>query len=505
MKQTRSQLTNLFEEVDKYYQPNLNNFYNDNRQMLGTNSDTHLLNKFGSRSATRVTNTLYSVIMNVDTQFFTLLPQDSSLDMKETDEAVLAAIGTSNLSSVAMSAFKEIILYGSCSVYPAYDKVKDKLVYTLLPRVNSYFETDYNNKPYINSMSETVSPAALIGEYGKLVSSEVKEAAAENISKSHKASVAVWRYFTETDMYVVEEKTQHIIVKYPLSSQPVATARWDYNKNDYYGSSMAIKALTDVRYLQTMEKQVLRQAQLAINPIIVMPYDNTAMSDGLIFNTEPGGVIEYRPPIDGSTAIPQVLQISGDIQMGQYYIDKTEQAISANFFLDVRQFALQAGQQTTATQINAGGSEKLDIILGMIVSIINDFVKPLVERTVQLLFDAGKLENMQQEEYDIEVHSSLLVKAREIRARRSLTAFDTVAQISQMDPSVMDNIDMDELTRDFVLKSQLPSAAIKSKAQVAKSRNAAVEQQQESQQQQMDQEVDQQGQIMQLKQQMQQQ
>ena len=469
MRNKRSSLTSLFEQVDRYFQPNLNNFYNDNRQMLGTSSDTHVLNRFASRAADRVVNTLYSVVMNVDTSFFSLMPKDVTKEIKKQDEVCLEAMQNSNLSVVAMSAFKEIVHYGSASVYPSFDKKTNKLVYTLLPRANSYFETDYNNTPYINSMAETCSAASLVREYGSLVSSEVLTASRGDLSKAHEVNIKVWRYFTDDAMYVVEEETNHIIMTFKLSSPPIATGRWNHTVNDYYGISMAVKSLTDVVFLQTMEKQILTQTQLAIKPPIIMPYDTTAMSDGLIFDRDPEGVIEYRRGIDGSSDVPQALQIAGDINIGLINVEKTEQAISSNFFLDILQFALQANAQTTATQINAGGSEKVDIILGLVVALIHDFVEPLVERSVQLLFDNDMLEPIDGD-YNVEVHSSLLVKAKEIKAKRSLTAFDTLAQMAQMDPSIMDNINMDELSRDFLLNSQIKSNLIRSKQEVKKIR-----------------------------------
>lgn len=478
LRSSRNEYDSLFNDIKHWYQPSAGDFYSDSANVEGGENNAHIFNIKGTQNAERLAQVLYSTVVPVHEQFFTLVPStEEDVDMKKwwhkASEILSAKLAESNLSKVAVSALRSLVYYGTTTMYPVYKN--GKLVYTSYYPCDIWLDTDYDQEVSTLVTFKKTSAINLMNKYGTQVSQVVQDTA--NRGKSDgKDNIVVYNYFTycaESDkwtLYIVEEKTKHIITSYNFSSKPIMVPRWSSNSYEKYGRSPAIQALPTVKTLNRVEKTILRASEKHVDPVLAMPFDAGSIAYDLAYDLNPGGVVEVQADGTGTIILPQPIALGGNIEVGQYQVDKLEAQIDEVFYLDVLTLIMDMSAQATATQVDSANAEKLDLILPIIVQLLNDFIKPMVERSFQLLMENGEIPlppNFKEEDgldidYSVEVQSSLIMKMRSQKNISAMQTIQVVGQLAALDPSVIDRIDFDKLVESIVVQSNLPTDAIRS-------------------------------------------
>jgi hypothetical protein len=159
-------------------------------------------------------------------------------------------------------------------------------------------------------------------------------------------------------------------------------------------------------------------------------------------------------------------------------------AIRQAYYSD--QLQLQEGPQMTATEVQVR-YELMQRLLGPTLGRFqSEFLNPLIERVFGIMFRAGALlpipDAIQEAKMDIEYVGPLARSQRMEEAQAIDRLYQLAANVAQIDPSIMDNINHDEAIRMRATLLGVPKSILVSRDDVAEKREA---QQQAAMEQQM--------------------
>jgi hypothetical protein len=241
-------------------------------------------------------------------------------------------------------------------------------------------------------------------------------------------------------VYVLE-KEELVLDESGFKTFPFSIPRWIKITGEVYGRSPSMKALPDIKMLNTMMRTFIRAAQKVVDPPLMVP------DDGFLgrVNTTPGGINSYRA---GTKDVIFPLETKGQLGIGLEILEDARERIKKHYFID--QLQLKDGPQMTATEVNQRVDEHLRLLGPILGRLHFELLGPLIIRIIDIMKDANELpDNMpgQLADTNLDVFfSSQIAKAQRMGDARTLGQFmEVVAGMAQFDPSVLDNISMDEL------------------------------------------------------------
>lgn len=271
---------------------------------------------------------------------------------------------------------------------------------------------------------------------------------------------------------------------------PCVVGRWGASASDVYSEEApGMIALGDTIQLQHQQLQKGNAIDYQINPPLIMP---TAARDNEV-DFEPGG----RSFIDAPSqkdVVQSAWQVPTDINALRQDIAEVQQRINSAFSVDM--FLMLSGQQLgkmTATEVAERHEEKL-MMLGPVLSRLNNEVlKPLIERTFNILMRQQQFPpappELQGAEIQVEYTSMLARSQRAIRANSLDQFLSRIGQVAQFKPEVLQKIDAFRMVDEYAdYLSVAPSVVVPTEQA-----QAQMEAQQQAQQQAMQAEQMQQG------------
>ena len=256
---------------------------------------------------------------------------------------------------------------------------------------------------------------------------------------------------------------------------PYLVPRWSKATGEIYGRSPSYNALPDIKTLNKAVEIGLKAWAKAIDPPLLV------QDDGVIgrVRTTPAGITVIRN--DGAI---KPLQIGSNWQITDMKETQLRTAIRQAYYSD--QLQLQDGPQMTATEVQVR-YELMQRLLGPTLGRFqSEFLNPLIERVFGIMFRAGALlpppENIQEAKMDIEYVGPLARSQRMEEAQAIDRLYQLAANVAQIDPSIMDNINHDEAIRMRATLLGVPKSIMVSRDDVQEKREA---QQQAAMEQQM--------------------
>jgi hypothetical protein len=256
---------------------------------------------------------------------------------------------------------------------------------------------------------------------------------------------------------------------------PYLVPRWSKATGEIYGRSPSYNALPDIKTLNKAVEIGLKAWAKAIDPPLLV------QDDGVIgrVRTTPAGITVIRN--DGAI---KPLQIGTNWQITDMKETQLRTAIRQAYYSD--QLQLQDGPQMTATEVQVR-YELMQRLLGPTLGRFqSEFLNPLIERVFGIMFRAGALlpppDNIQEAKMDIEYVGPLARSQRMEEAQAIDRLYQLAANVAQIDPTIMDNINHDEAIRMRATLLGVPKSILVSREDVADKREA---QQQAAMQQQM--------------------
>jgi hypothetical protein len=268
---------------------------------------------------------------------------------------------------------------------------------------------------------------------------------------------------------VIDVKHEHEVSKGGFEEFPVAVPRWDTTPDEIYGRSPGMMALPDAKTLQAMGKTLLIAGQKAVDPP-TWAYNDAVVSP---IRTFPGGHISLDASVAGqiSGAPIGVLDMGKNMPLGLDMQQAVRQQVEAAFFKNL--FTLPDDTRLrTATEILARKEEYQRTIGPVFGRLEADYIGHVVERVFNIMYRAGQFPPFPELPDDIEVKLSFqylspIQQARKQTELASLgTAFEVLGPLMELDPTIADNIDGDEIVRDLPEAGGWPQRWLKPKDRV---------------------------------------
>jgi len=226
---------------------------------------------------------------------------------------------------------------------------------------------------------------------------------------------------------------------------PFAVPRLDPRTGEKYGVGHGLRKLHDIRMLQRMWETVIKAAQKAVDPPLMVPDDSFV---GPV-RTVPGGLNYFRA---GTEDRISALDTGARVDIGEALLEMQRDVIRKAFFNDVFDITADStGVNVKATFVNSRRRDKL-MRLSPIFSLLEpDLLDPIISRTYAVLARQGRLPEMPAAMEDVTlqvVYQSAISRAqRGSEVDDIFGLFDVIAPLAEGDPSILMNIDGDALVQ----------------------------------------------------------
>jgi hypothetical protein len=276
----------------------------------------------------------------------------------------------------------------------------------------------------------------------------------------------------------VQVKDKKLIREDGYYECPWMVPRWSKLSGDVYGFSPAMMARADIRTLNAAKLFEMRAWEKTIDPPTLAAY-NGIIGD---LRLDPGG-LTYVRDINGI----KPMQNGTQWQVSQIKSSELITSIRRAFFND--QLQLHEGPNMTATEVRAR-MELMQQILGPVVGRLqSEFLNPMVQRVFMLMFRSGMFLDPPESlmtggsKLDVE-YVSPLARAQKMEEVFAVERWvGQLAQMAQINPTVIDVVDFDRLGRMMAKRLGVPSEAIKSEEQIEQLKMERQQAQQQQQQQ----------------------
>lgn len=239
---------------------------------------------------------------------------------------------------------------------------------------------------------------------------------------------------------------------------PIQVARWRTVGSQSWGFGMGHRAIGDSMGLQSYEFDIALATELSLKPPMMAPpgfdaQDVQMLPAGITFLTDMAAAEGLRP----------LYQVNFDVQKARVNSDKHEERIRRAFWNHIFQaIAVQDGQMTAREIIERARERRT--ALTPILRITNEYLTPRIAFSLSVLARRGKLPpippEMEGEPLKIEYRNGLIRAAEIESAQATMQAVGAAAQLVQIKPDVLDNIDTDEALHEYVRKIGAPATIL---------------------------------------------
>ena len=265
---------------------------------------------------------------------------------------------------------------------------------------------------------------------------------------------------------------------------PVFATRWTVLNPDVYGRSPGMDVLGDVKQLQIEQKRKAQAIDKMVNPPMqgpasLMHRPKTVLPGGVTYVDQAAGQ-GFKPAYEVN---PRIEALLADIQ-------EVQNRINRGLYADLFQAMLLSDRRmVTATEVAEKHEEKLLALSPLLESIHSDCLRPLIDRTFNIMLRAGILPDPPQElqgmKLDVEFISLLAQAQQQVGTSSIERVAGFVGNLAAVNPDALDKIDFDSVIDHYSEMLGVPAEMIRSERQVAELR--AQRQQAQAQQMQAEQ------------------
>jgi hypothetical protein len=279
--------------------------------------------------------------------------------------------------------------------------------------------------------------------------------------------------------YYINLETQKLLEEGGYKTFPCPTSRYEQSPLEVYGRSPAMDCLPAIKTLNKQKELVLKQGQLATDPVMLV-HDDGIMDGATV---ESGTYLSGAISADGRPLV-QTLPV-GRVDIGKELMDDERALINDTFLVTLFQI-LTESQEMTATEVIERTREKGILLAPTVGRQQSEYLGPMIDRELDILSRQGLLPPMPpflreaQGEYEI-VYDSPITRTQKAEwaagAVRTIEVLLNVAQQTQ-DPSKLFYINFDVAAPAMADIYGTPSTWLNTPEQVAQLKQAMAKQQQ---------------------------
>jgi hypothetical protein len=247
---------------------------------------------------------------------------------------------------------------------------------------------------------------------------------------------------------------------------PSFAARWRKVNGSRWGHSPATIALSDIVTLNELVEASLEAIGKVVDPATITT-ERGLLSD---LDLSRGGLTVVRSLDD-----IKPFESRARFDVADMRIDRLQESINKAFFVD--QLELKQSPAMTATEVQVR-YELIQRLLGPTLGRLEaDYLDPLIKRTFHILHRNKQLAEMpalvkeKEGQYEIEYTGPLPRAQKQEVATSVLNWLGVVGQLAETFPTMMDNVDEDEVVIGLADMSSVPAKFRRDPAQVKKIRD----------------------------------
>tara|TARA_R100000231_G_scaffold41134_1_gene35917 strand:+ start:12310 stop:13968 length:1659 start_codon:yes stop_codon:yes gene_type:complete len=480
LKTYRSNWESHWQEIGDFVAPNKGNI--TKKRTHGDKNTERIFDGTAQFAAELMASSMHGMLTNSGTPWFSLRYTDDEFETDDTSKEWLEAatdtmyveIGRSNFHEAINELYFDLVTFGTAVMFVDTDK-----------EGTLRFSTRHISECYV-SEDEFGRVDTVFREFKMPARAAVAQFGEENITQRLLKKSQDDPYDMVELLHVVMPRYERDTVKIDAKNKPVASIYLDpgdkkiisesgfdefpymvprFRKASYengYGRSPAMTALADIKMLNEMSKAVIQAAQLQIHPPLLVP------DDGFILpvRTVPGGLNFYR---SGTRDRIEPLNIGANNPLGENQLEQRRTAIRAAFYVDQLVTGNRPGM--TATEVIQKSTEKMRILAPLTGRLQSELLRPLIDRIFNLISKkkgfAPAPETMAGNEIDIEYVSPLAKAQRQGDIQASLELFQFLAPLMQVDPNVVDFLDVDGLAKHIIKTTGVPASVVRGAEEVA--------------------------------------
>jgi len=274
--------------------------------------------------------------------------------------------------------------------------------------------------------------------------------------------------------YILEEEKIILDIS-GFNEFPFMAPRWTKTAGEVYGRSPAMTSLPDIKMVNEMSKTVIKAAQKATDPPLMVPDDGFMLP----LRTIPGGLNYYRA---GTQDVVKPLMDGVRPDIGLDFIESRRQHILKTFHVDWMQ--MREGPAMTATEVLQRQEERMRLMGPMVGRLQFELLGPMIDRVFAIMNRRKMLPTAPQELQGKTLRIDYVSPVARAQKTQQLFSFtrliETMTPLAQIKPDIFDNLNADGTVRWAHKLLDAPSETLHSEEEVAKSRQARAQQQQES-------------------------
>ena len=290
----------------------------------------------------------------------------------------------------------------------------------------------------------------------------------------------------------IDIETKMVLEEKIIEFFPYLTPRWSKKSGELYGYSPSRIALPEIKALNKTKKSILRAVQKRVDPPVIMP--NDSIINDLSFDA--GNIMFYKKS-DFKPDLIQEFGGSADINPAYQVMMENQQAILRAFYVEVFKLGKEHISMT-ATESTQRTMEQLRLMAPMLSRFEAEFMTPLIEATINTLYKwyyMAKPPKIEQEgkkggiEINIEFVSPIAQAQRSHEIQNAIQFWGSAKDIAEVDQTVLDNVDLNNLLRAFGNMYKVDSTIIRTDKEVQQIRQQRQQMQQAQQQREQEQEM----------------
>jgi len=271
----------------------------------------------------------------------------------------------------------------------------------------------------------------------------------------------------------IDEGGNHTLREGGFLEFPYMVPRWFKGTSEEYGQGPSMKMLPSVRMINSMKRAIIRGAQLAINPPIVVDDDSMLAP----IRTVPTSIIYKRR---GSEIKPLLTGARPDI--GEALLDRERDAIRRGYFLHL--FQIPETDRMTAFEVSERVQKQMQELADKASRIQREFLRPFVIRTFKVMIRRGAFRppppQLSLQSFEVDFQSPLAVSQRASDVNAFIQLIRTIQPLHDVGMPVYDNVAGDDATRKIARILSVPQGFLRNTPAVQELRQLQAEVQQKN-------------------------
>ena len=255
-------------------------------------------------------------------------------------------------------------------------------------------------------------------------------------------------------------------------SFPYHVARWQKVSDETYGRGPAINCLPEIRMLQRQQWTVIRAAEKAVDPPLVMPSDGFLMP----YRTAPGS-INYMDPSYATAGVQAVQSIEhrGNFPVTFEIMNAERLYIKQCFYTDWSDWIPKTERQT-AREIDVLQERKLNKMAPLLGRLQSELMVSMIQRSYELLNKAGFIPPAPAVLQGRTLKVSYVSASARAQAASEVSAMTLYGQqlvpIAGIQPDIVDAVDFDAYAQELAIKQRISRRILRTKEEIDSMREA---------------------------------